>query len=399
MTDRVVIVAPDGDGSLAGYSKALAAALETTPVVVAGCSGSWGRPLVSSESLDCLRREVSAVRRLRRAEAPLLHLTSHHLGRYGPFLGVPYVVTVHDLMRHRDSVERGRRPPLIHDPNVRDRLHLRLDAAGLRRAAALIAVSEHTRRELISFLGVPAERVHVVPEGVDCDAFRPVTRRLLEAPYLLYVGSEQPRKNLRTLFDAFMRIRAAVPDLKLVKVGAPGGPEAPFRERTLAHACATGALPHIVFADRVSHEELLAWYSGALCLVQPSHHEGFGLPPLEAMACGCPVVVSTGGALPEVAGDAGLVYGRPDDVDALAWALTRLVSSPAAREEAARAGREHAAASSWERTAELTRAVWRGALGARPAGPSRVVRDLADRPARSPSAGRRGSGEALRRAG
>jgi glycosyltransferase involved in cell wall biosynthesis len=232
----------------------------------------------------------------------------------------------------------------------------------------LVAVSEHTKRELVELLGVPAERVHVVPEGVDARAFHRVDARPLADPYVLYVGSEQPRKNLGTLFRAFMRVRRhAGMDLKLLKVGAPGGSEADFRAATLAHARAAGALPHVVFADRVSHEELLAAYSGALCLVQPSRHEGFGLPPLEAMACGCPVIVSSGGALPEVAGAAGIVYGSPDDERALAEAIGRLVSSAANRERLAVAGRARAAAMSWERTAELTRRVWEQALAETPA--------------------------------
>jgi glycosyltransferase involved in cell wall biosynthesis len=361
MEDSAVIVAPDGEGSLAGYARSLSAATSARTVVVKGCPASFGQRLLGAGSLRGIRDDAHAVRRLRSLEAPLLHFTSQHLARYAPLAGARYLVTVHDLMRHRDWVERGRRPPLIHDPTLRDRLYLRLDAAGLRAAVALIAVSEHTKRELIGVLGVPAERVHVVPEGVDCRAFRPVRERLLDQPYLLYVGSEQPRKNLLTLFRAFMRVRELCPGLKLVKVGAPGGPDGRFRAMTRAHAAAAGALPHVIFAERVSHEELVAWYSGALCLVQPSRHEGFGLPPLEAMACGCPVVASAAAALPEVVGDAGVVYGMPDDVDALSWELGRLLSSPAERTELARAGRARATMS-WERTAALTRAVWQQAL-------------------------------------
>jgi glycosyltransferase involved in cell wall biosynthesis len=188
------------------------------------------------------------------------------------------VVTVHDLIRDRDWAERGRRPPLIHRPNARDGAYLRLDAAGLRRAAALIAVSDHTRREVVEQLGVAPERVHVVYEGVDRSVYRPAQRRLLDRPYVLYVGSEQPRKNLETLFRAFAAVRAATgrADLALVKVGGPGGPEAPFRNRTLEHARAAGLGDELLITGRVSVDELVAWYSGALCLVLPSRHEGFG---------------------------------------------------------------------------------------------------------------------------
>jgi glycosyltransferase involved in cell wall biosynthesis len=361
-SNSVVIVAPSGNGSLAGYARSLSACVEGPVVHVNGCSGNFGHTLLGAHSLRCLAKDAGVVRRLRGMRAPLLHLTSHHLARYGPLAGSRYVVTVHDLMRHRDGFAPEAAEPLIHRPNRRDRLLLRADAAGLRAADALIAVSEHSRCELIRLLGIPAGRVTVVPEGVDASSFRRVARRLLRDPYVLYVGSEQPRKNLRTLFEAFMRVQELHPGLKLVKVGEAGGSEAPFREATRAHAVATGALQHVVFTDRVSHEELVAWYSGALCLVQPSRHEGFGLTPVEAMACGCPVIVSSGGALPEVVGDAGVVYGGPDDVDALAFALSRVLSSAAERADLARMGRRRAEAMTWERTAALTRAVWRKAL-------------------------------------
>lgn len=367
-TDSVVIVAPDGNGSLAGYARSLSVCVEAPAVLVNGCSGNFGHRLLGAHSLRCLAEDAGVVRRVRASRAPLLHLTSHHLARYGPLTGAPYVVTVHDLMRHRDSVAPEGAEPLIHRPNRRDRLLLRADARGLLRADALIAVSEHTKRELIRLLGVPRERIAVVPEGVDSRAFRPVRDRLLREPYVLYVGSEQPRKNLRTLFEAFMRIREAHPGLKLVKVGEAGGSERPFRESTRAHAVATGVMRDLVFTDRVSPEELVAWYSGALCLVQPSRHEGFGLTPLEAMACGCPAIVSTGGALPEVVGDSGVVYGAPDDVGALAFAMSRVLSSAAMRAQLARDGRKRAEAMSWERTAALTRAAWRQALARSRAG-------------------------------
>jgi glycosyltransferase involved in cell wall biosynthesis len=164
-----------------------------------------------------------------------------------------------------------------------------------------------------------------------------------------------------------------------VKVGQAGGPEAPFREHTRAAALATGALRHMVFTGRVSRRELVAWYSGAVCLVQPSRHEGFGLPPLEAMACECPVIVSSATALPEVVGDAGVVYGHPDDVDALAIAMSRVLSSAAERAELARAGRERARHMSWQRTAALTRKVWQRVLADGAEHPAGVADELARR--------------------
>lgn len=383
MENGVAIVATDGNGSLAGYARALSALVDNPTVTVRGCSGSFGHAPLSRCSLRCLADDAAVLRRLRALDAPLLHLTNHHLARYGPFTRARYVVTVHDLMRHRDRAERGKRPPLIHEPNRRDALNLRLDAAGLCRADALIAVSEHTRRELVELLDIEPEKVRVVYEGVDPEAFRPLPRRLLDDPYILYVGSEQPRKNLATLFRAFARLQQRRPGLKLVKVGAPGGPEAPFREQTLAHAREHRVVSQIVFAERVSHDELVAWYSGAVCLVQPSLHEGFGLTPLEAMACGCPVLVSSGGALPEVTGDAGVIYGAPGDADALTREISRMLESDALRAALRRAGLRRAKQMTWARTARLTREVWRWVLS-EPLPAERVVRDLAGGRGRQP---------------
>ena len=184
---EVVIVTTDGVGSLAGYSRQLARVADAPAIETHGCSGSFGRPLLGKNAARCALKDAQVVGRLRRVDASLLRL-SHHLARYGPSLGSPYVVTVHDLMRHRDWCARGDGEPLIHEPNARDRVHLRLDAAGLRRARALVAVSGHTKRELVELLGVPAGRVHVVPEGVDSGAFHRVDARPLADPYVLYVG-------------------------------------------------------------------------------------------------------------------------------------------------------------------------------------------------------------------
>jgi glycosyltransferase involved in cell wall biosynthesis len=385
-TAEVVLVPTTGNGSLAAYSQALAGVMDVRCVPLDGCSGSFGHPALSRYSIERLARDARAARRLRRCGARLLHLTSQHLARFGPASRIPYVVTVHDLVRYRDCLERGRRPALIHRPNARDGAYLRLDAAGLRRAAALIAVSQHTRREVVEYLGVPADRVHVVYEAVDHSVFRPTKRRLFDRPYVLYVGSEQPRKNLETLFRAFAAVRAATgrADLALVKVGGPGGPEAPFREQTLEHARAAGLGDELLVTGRVSLDDLVAWYSGALCLVLPSRHEGFGLPPLEAMACGCPTIVSAAGALPEVVGEGGVVYGPPEDAAALAAVLRRLLESPRERTRLVEAGRRAGARFTWERTAAETLAVYRSVLE-----PAIPARSGAPRP--NGAAGRRGS--------
>ena len=171
-------------------------------------------------------------------------------------------------------------------------------------------------------------------------------------------SSSGPSTRARTciLFRALGRLKrdARFRDLKLVKVGAPGGREAAFREQTLAALRSSGlARDDVVFFERVPVEDLAAYYAGAECLVLPSLHEGFGLPVLEAMACGCPVVVSNVTALPEVVGDSGLLVD-PTDADAIADAVAAVVDDGGVGESLRRRGLARAAGFTWERAAAET---------------------------------------------
>jgi glycosyltransferase involved in cell wall biosynthesis len=230
----------------------------------------------------------------------------------------------------------------------------------MRRAARLIAVSQATGRDIVRLLGIPQRRISVVYEGVDHALFRPGGPRPLADPYLLYVGSEHPRKNLELLLHAFALLKAGgrFPRLRLLKVGPAGGGEAPFRARTLALLRSFGVGADVVFTERVLESELPNLYSHAECFVYPSRYEGFGLPPLEAMSCGCPVIVSDADALVEVSGPGAFVCPR-DDPSALARLLERLLRDRDLRAETAERGRLHAEAFSWQRSAEATLAVYR----------------------------------------
>ena len=271
---------------------------------------------------------------------------------------MPYVITVHDLMRYFD---RRHGAGLIHRPNRRDRLMLDLDYAGIRRAAAVITISEHSRRDVIEHLRIEPSNVFVVHNGIDHSVFRPVSRRLFDFPYLLFVGTEQPRKNLGALLEAFALVKrgdgSSFPRLKLVKVGDPGEPGAALRAATLATVRRLRLEDDVVFTGRVPDEDLAACYSGASCLVLPSLYEGFGFPPIEAMACGCPVVVSGAGALREIAGEAALVVD-PADPQSLAEAIRRVLNG--AGREMVELGLRHARRYSWERAARETVAVYDG---------------------------------------
>src|SRR5215211_5987689 len=331
------LVTTVGGGSMDAYAQCLAQELTRHGGVRTLQTDVYQRvaelfnvPLLSRVAAGAAREDAHFIATLRRVREPV-HLPNHHLGRYGRFVSVPYVVTVHDLIRYFDLKGWG---PFIHRPNLRDRLYLGLDYAGIRRATALIAVSQTTKRDLVRHLGIPPARVAVVYEGIDHGRFRPVARRLVDAPYVLFVGSEHPRKDLPTLLRAFRLLKQQPPfgELRLVKVGPAGGREAPFRRRTLAAVAALGLEPgrDVLFTERVPDADLPAYYSGAACLALPSLYEGFGFPPLEAMACGCPAVVADAGALPEIAGDAALVV-PPRDPRALARAMATLLTDDDAR--------------------------------------------------------------------
>ena len=358
MSVPVTVVVTHGPGSLDHCSKRLAEQLPPSvrrlhTDVLERSGDRWEIPLLSRRALRSLRIDAAFASRLRGVRG-IVHLTNHHLGRYARVLRQPYVMTLHDVMRLLDL--RGADPPLICSLTARDRLMLRLDYDGVRRAAALLCPSRFAARDAVARLGIREERVTIVPWGVDHERFRPVARRLFEFPYVLYVGTEQPRKNVASLLRAFAALAAERPDLRLVKVGAPGGEGDAFRGRTERVVDELRLGDRVVFTGRIPEDELVAAYAGAACLVLPSLHEGFGLPPLEAMACGCPVVVSTAGSLPEVVGDAGLVV-EPEP-RALADAIRATLHDDRRTELRAR-GLRRAARFTWRAAAERSLDVYR----------------------------------------
>jgi len=349
-----------GNSSLDSCSQALAAHLDVPTLasdVYRGGAERFAGDSLSGTALSALAGDLRFVARLRGLRG-LVHLPNQHLARYGLLLHEPYVVTVHDLIRYLDLLDGG---GLIAAPGRRGAWYLRRDYAGVRRAAAVIAVSEATRRNVVRHLGVPRERVFVVHNGLDHERFRPPAQPIDPGyPYVLFVGSEHPRKNLASVLGALRLLKRAsgLRGLKLVKLGAAGRPQAPFRERTRRAIELAGlGEDDVVFCERVAGEEVPAWYAGALCLVLPSLHEGFGMPPLEAMACGCPAVISSDPALVEVAGPAALVVD-PHDYRALAEAVDTLAFDRPLRRRIVQRGLRHAQGFSWQRAAIETHAVY-----------------------------------------
>ena len=234
----------------------------------------------------------------------------------------------------------------------------------LRRASCVLVPSTHTRDRLVARLGLDEERIRLVPLGVD-PQFTPgetpdglLERLGLEGPFVLTVGTLQPRKNVETAVQAFERLAAAGAEQRLAIVGGRG-----WRDDALAELIRRSpAADRIVMTGRVGDDDLVGLYRAADCFVFPSRYEGFGFPPLEAMACNTPVISSDRTSLPEVVGDAALLVD-PDDVHAIERALTELLSSPELGAELVERGRRRVAQFTWSRCAELTVEAYRSALG------------------------------------
>jgi len=261
---------------------------------------------------------------------------------------VPTVVTVHDLafMAMPERFLPAKRRYL--------ETFTRLT---MGKARHVIADSEHTRGDLIRLLGVPPERVTAVPLGVNGDfhppneaskeAFR--ARQNLPAHYLLYLGTLEPRKNLVTLVRAYARLRRSGLDWPLVLAGGKGW----LYEDIFRAVAEEGLTEHVRFPGYVAYEDQPLWYGCATAFVYPSTYEGFGLPVLEAMACGTPVVASTASSVPEAAGDAAILVD-PHDGEALAAAIERLANDATLRDDLSGRGLARAALFPWSRTAAET---------------------------------------------
>jgi glycosyltransferase involved in cell wall biosynthesis len=352
----VVFIRSSGTGSMNHHSQHLAKALkESFPVITTDAPGDLAEfrgTEGAAPGLRSVRARRGFLGRVRRLGRPV-HFPNHHFARFGPDLRKPYVVTVHDLIRHHDAAGGA---PYIHAPTRSERRLLAHDRRGIEAASGVIAASRHTASELRELFGLADERVAVVYQGIDHESFRPQSspRPLLD-PYLLFVGSEQPRKNLAALLEAFATLKREprFANLRLVKVGAPGGAEAPYRERTKATISRLGLDREVLLTGRVPDRQLASWYTHAECLVLPSSAEGFGLPPLEAMACGCPVVVSDAGAPPEISGPAALVVAGAGE-PTLVSTLRTLLERPELRARLRGRGLHHATLFDWRRTARET---------------------------------------------
>jgi glycosyltransferase involved in cell wall biosynthesis len=273
-----------------------------------------------------------------------------------PFCPCPVVVSIHDL-----SFEH-----LPQTFNRRSRTQLRLTVRhSARRATRILSLSQHTRGDIIETYGIEPERIDTIPLAAP-DHFGPVTdnRELqrvrhtygIEGDYILAVGSIQPRKNLARLVRAYASLRGGGSADKLPKL-VLAGKCAWLYDETLRALTETGVGDAVVLTGYVPEGDLPALYSGALCFIYPSYFEGFGLPPLEAMKCGAPVIVGNRTSLPEVVGDAALAVD-PFDVGGIAVAIEALINNSELRRELSLKGQERASQFTWRETARRTLAVY-----------------------------------------
>lgn len=298
--------------------------------------------------------QVMLPRIVNRTEPDLIHFTN----ALAPFyIDKPYVLSIYDATLFLYSRYHPRTRLLA--------IRMMLPLAA-RRAAAVITISQSARRDLLQILKIPPEKIHVV-YGAAPQHFAPVTnaaelariRQKYKLPeqFLLYVGTLEPRKNLSRLVRAFGRLKAQGQPHQLVLAGPWGWAMNGFQQQIES----LGLKESVQLLGYIPDEDLPGLYSLATVFVFPSLYEGFGLPPLEAMACGTPVLSSKNSSLAEICGDAAYLVD-PLDEESLAEGLQRVLSDETLRAELGEFGRRRAGEFSWERAARETAAVYEKVL-------------------------------------
>ncbi len=293
---------------------------------------------------------------IRKMGLDVFHSTNYFLPLF--IRGIRAVSTIHDLipLKFPHFTPRAKKTRF-------NRVFRLVLARCARRSNRIITVSGHTRDDLIADLGVAPEKIAVVYNGID-EKYRPLPedgvkrfcgeRLGFPNPFLLYVGRFDPYKNVPGLIRAFAAFRRGrTDDPRLVLAGHPD-PRYPEAVETVA---SLGLDSRVVFLDGIDEEELIRLYNGARVLILPSFYEGFGLPPLEAMACGTPVITSDRGSLPEIVGTAALLV-NPEREEEIAGAITKLWDSAPLRKELREKGLARSRDFSWEKTARETRGVY-----------------------------------------
>ncbi len=278
----------------------------------------------------------------------------HSMAFVTPLLApCPTVITVYDLS-------------FYHFPErfpVLQRLYLSSQTRrSCQRAQRIITISESSRQDVHRFLDVPLAQIDVVVPGVD-PIYHPLPAAAVAAfrqkqgleRFVLHVGTLQPRKNIPVLIEAMSRLD--IPELKLVLVGGKGW----LYDDIFRQVQALGLADRVIFTGYVPDDDLPLWYNAAELLVFPSVYEGFGLPVVEAMACGTPVIAANSSSIPEAVGEAGLLFA-PDDVETLVNQMTAVLTSTDFQHTLRQQGLDHAQTFSWERAGRETAVVYRCAM-------------------------------------
>ncbi|MFH1257791.1 MAG: glycosyltransferase family 1 protein [Candidatus Micrarchaeota archaeon] len=298
----------------------------------------------------------------REKRSPIAHLTSETIAALlntPIFDGQKTLLTVHEVHPFLNQRELP----------VPKRLIAKMNIAGMRRAFHIIAVSEFLKRELVVEFGIPSNRISVVHNAVDHRIFRKmkVPSGFLKkhhipgnSPIILYVGSEEPRKNLSVLISALGKLRQSGIKFTFVKAGKPSWPGG--RENTRHWLKKAGIYGQTVFLDYVEEADLPLLYNSASVFVYPCYYAGFGLPPLEAMACGVPVVASKSAAIPEVVGDAGILV-NPSKPGEFANAIRKLLSSAFLRKKYSGLAQKQSRKFNWDDSARKLASVYRKIAG------------------------------------
>lgn len=356
--------APTGIGRYAVDLLCALATLPDAPTLVllsteaSDPQGLWSQfehyPLPGCRRLPALLSvgNVALSQAIRRYQLDIVHDPNGIAPFLGPAMGARRIVTLHDAFAFVC--------PEMHNWLDNWRYRSMLPTA-LRCSDAVISVSEASRRDLLHTLGLAPTQVHVIAEGV-APCFQPVApecsqpvleRYGITRPYILYLGALNARKNIARLLEAFAQVHLRHPQFTLVLGGKPQWKTASIsttlRQLDLGDA--------VQFIGYVADADLPALYSAATLFVFPSLYEGFGLPPLEAMACGTPVIAANATALPEVLGSAALLVD-PYDVAAISAAMDRALSDPKLRADLRRRGFERVSYFTWQRTASATYALY-----------------------------------------
>lgn len=295
-------------------------------------------------------REQWVVPRAAAADRIELFHTPHYVVPL--FLPCPCVATLHDLTYYRHPASLRSLPAQSY--------YRLMHRVGHRRVARVICNSNATARDLRQILKIPEQKLQTIYMGID-PSFRPapparvatLKERMGLGEFILYVGTKKRFKNVPTLLRAFRMVLAEYPALHLV-LGGRGGIEDPEIPQLLSDAALAR---RVRILEPLPDEEMSVLYSAARVFVLPSRNEGFGFPLVEAMACGTPCICADAASLPEVAGDAALLF-PPEDPAALAGALRRVLGDPALAAELAARGRQRAGMFDWRRVAERTYQVY-----------------------------------------